>query len=587
MALYALISPTMSSPSAHSDVPSSAEIDAIAELVRGPAWEAAGERLSSALQRWPRHRRLRLVQAEWLERGGDVACAEACLRELLQDAPESPAAACRLVNLLLVRQQPDEARAVFARHVWQDQVPEVQAVALLNRVVAATPGAGARDSLLTGLLRDTPRDRFVLVKLAALRFRENDKVEAMRLFDAANRLGPVPDSSHILHLDLLIVHWRLDDALALARELMARHPERRDIVSKAIQVCELRHRGDELVPILRDAMRRWPDDWLLLARYNRSRCRQAIDRELFDDLSAHEAAAGRDDRWALEYALACLRHCEHDRAVAVLSRLAPTGPVADLALPLQRLFASRPRSAWVNSRDISNDRAHDLQVRRVPHAQATVLVFAGAGTGGLGLLPCAHLDTLLREHSVQVVYLRDQRGRGFVQGVASLGADEAATVRGLRALAAELDAGPIITLGGSIGALAAVRFGALLPAAAAISCSGPLHLDPVANERDDQVRYRSAMLSMLNKTGRVDTDYITLIAQSPALRVYHNYGTGHVQDAATAERLRPLSNVTLLPVECPDHFAVTHLMADGSFDALLRRVVADCVRSSAAGGGAA
>jgi tetratricopeptide (TPR) repeat protein len=550
------------------------EIAAIEALLAAKDHATAEPRLAAALARWPGEVRLHFLTGEHLAATGRPAAAEAVYAAAVERFPANAWAPVRLVRHQLANGDAARARDTFAHLVWRDE-PAEPALPLLTQLTTATTNAAEREAFLNRLLRGTPADRFVIVKLATLAFRRHDKRAASRLFDEAAALGPLPAESGVLQLELLMVEARFDEALALALAMVARHPERADLMRKAVQAAFFANRSDDLVRLLQAAIARWPDDWFMVFRYNRSAAPFAIDRALYLRLAEREEAMAADERWSFQFAVAALRHQESARALAILDCLDRTGPVAHMSEPLRRAFAARPATVWANPRGVSNDPAADVQVVRAPGARAILVVFAGV-QNGFSYLPFSHADVLFAPHPMHVVYLRDRRNRSFQTGVAGLGGDEAETVAGLRGLHAELGGLPMMMTGSSVGGVAATRYGTLSGAAAVISFAAPVHLRDDAGHEEAPVsrtNYRGAMLTALAGN---DDRLLDVIAASSGTRVHQCYGTGYAPDVATAELMRPLENVELVPVEgCADHFVLEHMIADGSFDALIGRVVAE------------
>lgn len=547
------------------------ETDELARLIAGSAPdEAVRLRLDRAITRWPGIARLHLLRVDLLDAIGSTAEAEAELRALLERKPDNPWPARRLVVRLLAARRIEEARVVFT-DLWHRRPPDEIAAPLLNQVTAAIVDPLARKPFLEALLDGTADDRFVLVKLATLAFRAHDRVGAMALLDRAVALGPLPAEGSVIHIDLLTVNGRLEEAADRARDLVAVYPDRPDIVRKAIQTADLCGRQEEVTALLVRSVETWPDDWLTLFRYNRASMPFALDRALFARLRERAAEGRRDDRWSFQLAVASLRHGDGARAFAILDAIGPDSPAASMALPLRAALDGRPREDWSNPRGLSNDPADDVQVRRRDDAVATCFVFAGV-QGGLGYLPFSFTDTVFADYPFNMVYLRDAANFGFARGIASMGEGEAAMLGGLRGLVLALGDLPAITVGASLGGVAAARAGALTGAAAILSLAAPLTIEAKA---EGASRFR--MEAMSNTMGKRE-DLGDLIARVPDLRLYHCYGTGHAADRATADALRPLANATIVPVACDDHFPLQHMLATGAFGDLLLRIIAELPR---------
>lgn len=90
---------------------------AIAAALRGSPEIGLGSRIADALARWPNSLRLALLQAEWLERTGDAAAAQARLAALQAQHPHNPWPVVRLVRLLAARGEFESARTLYETHL--------------------------------------------------------------------------------------------------------------------------------------------------------------------------------------------------------------------------------------------------------------------------------------------------------------------------------------------------------------------------------------------------------------------------------------------------------------------------------------
>jgi hypothetical protein len=545
----------------------------ITTLLTSESFGQAGPRIQAARALWPNDLRLLLCEGEWLEKTTNPDAAAHRYREAAARHPDNPWPWVRLTDLLLGQGRFDEARVVFGDHVWSGGTPEAVRTRLLSRVTAAT-APSSRADYLGGLLQGSADDRFVLVKLAALRFRERDRGEAKRLLEAARSLGPLPPESQLIELDLLLMAARFDEAFALAMSLREAHPRRPDFVRRAIQAAHLSGRSREMVELLFAALTQSPTDWLLVFRYNRCTCPMAADRTLFEVLEKHELEGLADDRWLFQYVLACLRHGHTARAIDLLNRLTPACTVASMAMPLLAALAAHPVQVWRSPRGISNDPAHDVQIRKADGAAGTIIVFAGV-QGGLGYLPFALVDGLLSRLPVNVVYLRDLGNRGFTAGVSSLGPDGAAMASGLRRIAHEIGGQKVVCIGASLGGLAAVRAAIQMDAHAAISFAGPtIYGQEPSDAEADLGGGRSMRDTIFSALTRTETSVRDMIRRGVGTLVFQCYGAQYAPDVANAQALVGLPNVELVTIrDCADHFVVHHMIAGTEFDDLLYRVL--------------
>lgn len=247
------------------------EIAALEALTRaaGDDDRSIDRRISLARGRWPDDLRLRLIEGGWLEKTGRVEEAVAAFQTARDHHPANPWPAVRLVELFLRRQRPDDARMLFREAVWAGSAPEQTRTGLLSRIIMTLVDPDIKRAYLETLLRSHPDDRFILLKLAAIRFRQQDRSGTEALFDKARAWGPLTDESRLIELELHLAAARFEDAYALSVQVMERNPDRVEFARRAIQAAIFTGRIDSVIALLDAALTRWPDDWLLLFRYNR------------------------------------------------------------------------------------------------------------------------------------------------------------------------------------------------------------------------------------------------------------------------------------------------------------------------------
>ncbi|WAP70727.1 hypothetical protein [Jiella pelagia] len=560
----------------HAVLPAAAELpDAIAAIeaaLKSGDTAASGATIAEARARWPKELRLVLFEGAHLAVSGQTAAAEACFRGAMASHPSNPWPAIRLLELLLAGRRTNEAASLFAATVWPGPAPTQTRLPFLSRITSAIGDLAERRRFLDTLMRDTPEDRFVLAKRAALSIRQRDRAEAEALLDRALALGPLPDDAQVLALEIMITATRFEEALALAKDLRARLPDRADFVRRAIQAAHFLGREEEMVALLDEALERWPGDWLMVFRYNRCTVPMADDRRLFARLAAHRPSMDANERWLFQYVVACLRHGRTAEAMATLALVQDTGPAGSMAAPLRAALARLPAEAWRSTRGVVNDPAQQVQVVTRPDARATLLLLAGV-QGGLGYLPMDHTDALMARLPVNVVYLRDLDHRGFTGGMRGLGPGPEDMIAGLRRITEPFGL-PVVTFGSSIGGVAAIRTALDLGAHAAISFAGPIHLGAMTQEEEDRPG-EGARSTIFGQFAAADLSLVERVRQQPDVRVYQCYGADFAPDVADAELLRGLPNAVLIPVPgCADHFAIEHMIADGSFFAIIERAIA-------------
>lgn len=554
------------------------EIAALDALVKADQRDrdAVDGRIAAARAQWPRDLRLHLIEGGWLDSTGRVDAALSCLAAARADHPNNPWPAVRLVELFLRHQRPIEAQALFRDAVWTGDAPEQTRTGLLSRVIVTIGAMDARRGYLESLLGDRDDDRFILLKLAAIAFRAQDRDTTESLFARARALGPLTDESRLIELELHLAAARFDEAYSLSSLLLERNPDRVEFARRAIQAAIFAGRVDATVALLEMALTRWPQDWLLLFRYNRCPLPLATDRRLFALLQDRASQMEDNPRWLFQYAIAALRHGEPDRAMGIIEALHDATAVGHMAGPLARALAAHPRATWGNDRQIAHDSDQDVQIIPMAGAKATLLLFASV-VGGLGYLPFGLADGLLRQRPVNIVYLRDRNHRSFTGGIASLGPGQPAMIAALRRITDELGV-PVITMGSSIAGVAAIRCAAMMQGHAAISFAGPINLG--LNAADDAppasgTATNGTRQSLFSTFTNNDLDIASLIRSSPRTRIHQIFGAGHAPDVEAARCLEGLDNVHFHPiVDCADHFAIEHAIADGRFFTILDQALA-------------
>lgn len=549
----------------------SASIAAIDAGLKSGDTDALGPMIAEARARWPKELRLVLFEGAHLAATGRTAAAEGCFRSAMASHPSNPWPAVRLLELLLAGKRIAEAAALFASTVWPGPAPVQTRLPFLSRITSAIGDLAERRRFLDALMRGTQDDRFVLAKRAALSIRARDRVEAEALLDRARALGPLPDDAQVLALEIMITATRFEEALALANDLRARFPDRADFARRAIQAAHFLGRREEMVELLDEALERWPGDWLMVFRYNRCTVPMADDRRLFARLAAQRPVMGENQRWLFQYVVACLRHGRTAKALEALALVQDTGPAGSMAAPLRAALARLPAEDWRSTRGIVNDPAREVQVVTRPGACATLVLLAGV-QGGLGYLPMDHTDALMARLPVNVVYLRDLDHRGFTGGMRGLGPGPEDMIAGLRSITEPWGL-PVVTFGSSIGGVAAIRTALDLRAHAAISFAGPIHLGALVEEEEDQPG-ADARTTIFGQFAAADLSLVERVRQQPDVPVYQCYGADFAPDVADAELLRGLPNAVLIPVPgCADHFAIEHMIADGSFFTIIERAI--------------
>ena len=278
------------------------------------------------------------------------------------------------------------------------------------------------------------------------------------------------------------------------------------------------------------------------------------------------------------YAVTALQAGHTEEAISALAEIGPNSDVAHMSEPLKRALASRAPKKWLAMSRLVDDLTSTVQVVRKPEAIATLIVFTGI-QGRFCYLSLRHADALLAEYPVNVVYLRDPANRAYLSGVPSLGQDQSATAAALKQLQVDLGGVPLITLGASLGGFAALRYGALARARAAISFAGPTVLTALAEDGSDlSPRYLKQgnyfNTPALQAFSSRERDILPDVAENPDMHVWQVVGLDQGVDARQAERLERLPNVMIRHVSgVSDHFVALHMIGDGTFGPLLTSAI--------------
>lgn len=555
---------------AEGPLPQAANVMRIEALLAAGEWDDAfGRALDAALLASPDQRRLHALKYDFHEKRGEAELARAALRLARERFPEDPWFAMRAFRSDISDGRLEDAARLFGDLIWRSSLPEATRRGALATVTREWKARDGLKPYLERLLANQRDDRFVLVKLASLATRLRRHVEAARYLEQAKRHGPLPREAASMQVNLLVLEGDAEGSLALAKRLLETHPERKDLVRRVNILASICGNQDDVTQTIRQAILRWPTDASIVQRYNRTVVPEAEDQNLFERLVDVSESAQTDGRWRYQFALACLRRNDTPRACAVLRGLVDDPLVSLEARRLLSLLGVAPAGEWDARARFSNDSTADVRVLEKPSARATFVVMAGLH-GGLGNLPLSHLDVLLQDHPINVVYLRDNRWKAFTAGVGGLGPDEPSTISALRDLCAGLGRMPVVTFGGSLAGWSAMRYGALAGAQVALSLAGPVSLAP----RDGRPAARFTQHYLSRMLPEAADDLLDLLAASET-RVMHVHSAENEKDLANAARLRSLRNVTLMPVDdCDDHFVAAHIVARGQFHPLIEQAIA-------------
>jgi hypothetical protein len=481
------------------------------------------------------------------------------------------------VRDLLAKGALKEAADLFDQTIWNGGEPRDGSVLNdLSAILAKMADSRKQRSFLLQIVRQTPADRFVLIKLASLSFRDQDYEQARHYFDSARALGRLPDVSLSFQVDLAIALGQFRDAWRIAEEHFRICPDRHEVAGKLVLAASLAGQHERAAAVLRDSMMRWPRNWLLFARYNSLYLPENIDREIFEIVRQTTAKSDTESQWGHQLAKAHLRHGEVETAIALLRASDPHGLAARHANPLLRALENLPPPAsTVPDRTIRDDLRSATGIVERRGAKATAVVFHGLKQA-FGSIPYPLFDRFLARFPINIIYLHDRSPFAFALGATGLGSNREETVVALKNILDRMGGLPCITLGSSAGGRAAVEFGAALDAKVALSFAG--YLAAVKDQSDAEARTAPGttkyMLALLQAIVGRNISLVPLIAANPSMHVIHAVGAGSAYDTEAAEKLRHLSNVEVMTVPgCMVHNVAAHMMANGDFDGLVDRAI--------------
>ncbi|ONG54007.1 hypothetical protein BKE38_11060 [Pseudoroseomonas deserti] len=540
---------------------------AIRELIRAGELEAAQRLLAAAEARTPLPAALLLLRGDLLARTGDVAGAEALLRGVLRQAPGDQGAAQRLVRLLREAGRLVEARDIFRALVWRGPAAAEVQDRLVNQLSSgADCEPAATLAFLAALLEGGEPRPVVLLRQAVFLARQQQPGPALQAMDRARAAGPLPVYAAGIHVDLLLAAGRDHDALAEAQALQARAPEDPRLAEKLVIAAAAAGEPGLAGEAMEAAVARHPTDWWLLFRFGRLPLRREAVTRIFAQIEANARQHTLQPRALFQYALACLEQQALAPAAAALETPGMDDPavapmVAALAPALRRL-----RQGGLPPARFAEDRLREVEVVPQPGAATVLLVFGGV-MGRFSYLPLALFDRWLQRYDCHAVHLRDPLGAAFLQGLPSLGADEAAMAEALAAICRDLGARRIVTLGASVGGFAAARLGSRLGATAALSLAGPTLLDPAVDLAARPQHVRNAFERLKARVDLRDD-----LARRPSMRFLYAYSAERPRHAAQMQLLDGIPNVMPWPFPGEDtSFTALRAFADGSLDAMLEQ----------------
>jgi hypothetical protein len=232
----------------------------------------------------------------------------------------------------------------------------------------------------------------------------------------------------------------------------------------------------------------------------------------------------------------------------------------NMAVALDRLppLVDNGREAFVD------DPEADVQLVRMPDADAVVIDFCGAGHGPG--LPIYIMDRWWAALGAHVIYLRDRSRVGYTKGIPELGDSVAETSTGLKKIIESLGVTRVTCVGASAGASGALRY------AVSLGADRVLAMAPITGgPKLDQTVDPPLELDEMRGWG----DLVPLYREPTGVRARIVYGEKNAGDTREALRMAGLPGVTLEAlVGWEAHLLFVGLHQAGLLDQVLRWLVA-------------
>lgn len=514
--------------------------------------------------RWRLRPAVRVLHVRLLLLEDRAAEAEAECLGLMAEAPEGVTGHLPLLCRALIQQDRiPEARESFAAHVWAGPFsPEVRGRLMGDLTATGTAEAlAAFTARLHALRAPTTAEHS---RMAAAEVRTGQHAQAIARLMDLERSGPLTILQKTQLLQALQQLGRVEEALRRVLAWQAEDPENPTWVLQEVRVLNGARRDDVAIDCALTGLDRWPLHEGLLRQLAQlpvpaDDCARVLDR-LIVARGTTPLAAGA----AMGAALTALHARRTDLAVDLLTDVAA-------GADLRAVLLHYPPAFWTGAARFRNDPLAPVQVVRRPGARATVVVFPGINRK-LGSLPLDYVDALLSRHPVQVIYLQDRLRSGFLAPAPEVGGSAAGLVAQVQALAAELGGQPLIALGHSVGAYAAMLHGPAMGMAGILAYSGPTALYS-AQDRPAEIAQESG-LAFLARIPRAKRDVVPGLAARPDLPVWHIAGARHAKDLLHQQRLAGLPQVRRLQMEGIElHNTLLPAVLRGQFDALLGEAI--------------
>jgi hypothetical protein len=208
-----------------------------------------------------------------------------------------------------------------------------------------------------------------------------------------------------------------------------------------------------------------------------------------------------------------------------------------------------------------------VEIRRSP--EAPVRVFAFGSMGANSGIPPKQFFKSFKDRNCEVLFFKDFRQCWYQQGLLGLSRDIPTTTAFLQKLQAE-DPRPIVTIGASSGAFAAILFGAMLGAQKIVAFSPQTEVTKSVFQR---FKTEDSDESEMGYDGYW-ADLAQVLRDNPLQgRAQVFYSRRAPFDAAQAQRLEGLKGIELKPLEWNGHNTAVLLRNSGQLDPLIDDLV--------------
>lgn len=210
-------------------------------------------------------------------------------------------------------------------------------------------------------------------------------------------------------------------------------------------------------------------------------------------------------------------------------------------------------------------------VRDFSSDRPQLLIAVGGGFGGMAIPPFEFFN-LAKGLQVRKLFIRDLETCWYHRGLSGLSASIPETVEVLRRMIAESRAEQVVMVGNSMGAYAAILFGALLNVQRVEAISPQTTVSPRHLFRFRDFRWLRWTLRMYARAARVPRffDLRPVLASARYdTQIHLRYGLDEGIEIAHANHLAGLEGVALHPYPEADHQLIKHLRKTGELRTIL------------------